>query len=192
MSQPYKKHTAIHSILLHIVRNTERYFLWRLISNKWQAQPQVASSSLLKIEVGRLAEWDRMILDEHGRCRHYSISPACQFFHLKSHTLQISVNDMEFSCQRTYHLKAEHVSIKSPSKVHIFIFHRISDILQKLVNDMQYTCQCTYHFIAEHVSIKSPYKFHICIITCLGVPEATVGCAWCCCCCFYGCCRCYC
>ena len=115
-----------------------------------------------------------MMSDELGRCRHDSISSASQFFHFKSDTLQISVNDLQFSCQRTYHHTAEHVSIKSPSKVHICIFHRISDMLQKSVNDLQYICQCTNHFMEEHVSHKSPYKFHNCVSTSQDISEKGV------------------
>ena len=47
-----------------------------------------------------MAEWSPMMSDEHGRCRHDSTSSACQFFHFKSDMLQISVNDLQFSCQR--------------------------------------------------------------------------------------------
>ena len=121
--------------------------------------------TLLKIEVGKLADRDRMMSDGRGRCRHDSISPACQFFRPKSDTLHISIDSLQFSCQRTYHLTSEHASIRSPSKVHICIFHRISDMLQKSLSDVHNICPCTHHFMVEHISIKSPYKLHTCIIT---------------------------
>ena len=50
-----------------------------------------------------------MTSDEHGRCRHGSISSARQIFQFKSDTLHISVNDLQISCQRTYHLTAKYV-----------------------------------------------------------------------------------